>query len=503
MSRYTGRDIASAAVFLVGGSIAATLALVGATDWAVAVIAILAALIGVFAQLQFASRRGAIRRLGQLSRSVRTAAEQTTDVTKGLVSDISLSRREVSALRAEVADVSSQLAALSASVAAQPKSSVQPQSQPKPQAQPVAGEKPAAQLAPATTSQASTRAPGEKKAIGLVGFFGHGNYGDELFVDVFQQFLAPSFDVQIIPDLERQPYFSRPVEEKVAEVDAIVMGGGDLVQQWNTDPRYFDRTYLKKPFYVAGVGVPIYHGSEKHKEKPHIINRLRSFFGHENVRMIGMRDDFGANWIREKLEPTAPVTSEPDIVCSLNLPEVTKPAGQPILGIVTRQRRVDTPDDYTKLEELAAHAKRRGFRIRHIILGTGSVGERDFANAPALDIADKEVVHSEDLDVLTRAIGECTALASMKFHGTVVATMYGVPSIVLVPTNKNRAFMERIGRSELVASHHSDRLIEIFGETGPAPIDPQQVAMLRERSTAFMNTLRDQLIEEVERSRSE
>lgn len=501
MSRYTGRDIASAAVFLVGGSIAATLALVGATEWAIAVIAILAALIGVFAQLQFASRRGAIRRLAQLSRSVRSTAEQTTDVTKGLVSDVSLSRRELSALRSEMAEVNSQLAALSTSVAAQTKSAVQPQTPAK--ALPVAGDKPAAQLTPATTTQVSTRAPGEKKAIGLVGFFGHGNYGDELFVDVFQQFLSPSFDVQIIPDLERQPYFSRPVEEKVAEVDAIVMGGGDLVQQWNTDPRYFDRTYLKKPFYVAGVGVPIYHGSEKHKEKPHIINRLRSFFGHENVRMIGMRDDFGANWIREKLEPTAPVTSEPDIVCSLNLPEVTKPAGQPILGIVIRQRRVDTPDDYTKLEELAAHAKRRGFRIRHIILGTGSVGERDFANAPALDIADKEVVHSEDLDVLTRAIGECTVLASMKFHGTVVATMYGVPSIVLVPTNKNRAFMERIGRSELVASHHSDRLIEIFGETGPAPIDPQQVAMLRERSTAFMNTLRDQLIKEVEHSRSE
>jgi polysaccharide pyruvyl transferase WcaK-like protein len=498
MSRYTGRDIASAAVFLVGGSIAATLALVGATNWAVAVVAILAALIGVFAQLQFASRRGAVRRLGQLSRSVRTAAEQTADLTRGLVSDISLSRRELSALKAEVAGMNSQLAALRASADEHVQSGAQ--------AAPHGGEQrtaePIAAQAPAAKKQISAQVPAAKKSIGLVGFFGHGNYGDELFVDVFQQFLAPTFDIQIIPDLERQPYFSRPVEEKVAEVDAIVMGGGDLVQQWNTDPRYFDRTYLKKPFYVAGVGVPIYHGSEKHKEKPHIINRLRSFFGHENVQLIGMRDDFGANWIREKLEPTAPVTSEPDIVCSLKLPEVTKPAGQPILGIVTRQRRVDTPDDYTKLEELAAHAKRRGFRIRHIILGTGSVGERDFANAPALNVPDKEVVHSEDLDVLTRAIGECTVLASMKFHGTVVATMYGVPSIVLVPTNKNRAFMERIGRSELVAAHHSDRLIEIFGETGPAPIDPQQVAMLRERSTAFMNRLRDQLIEEVEHSRS-
>lgn len=480
MSYFTPRDIAVIAFLIVGGVVEIALAIAGETGWALAVLGVIAVLIGILLQSHHARRRAGHHQLAASNRASRRAAERATSISQSLTADLLATQREVVAMRTEIAAVKGAVEGLNS-----------PPSGPEPVA-PLVGNWNA--LESVARSDGATKTP-----LGLVGFFGHGNYGDELFVDVFKQFLADRFDLRIIPDLERKPYFSRPVEDKVAEVDAIVMGGGDLVQQWNTDPRYFDRTYLRKPLYIAGVGVPIYHGSDKHQEKPHILRRLSAFFSDPNVRLIGMRDDFSAGWIREKLAPTAPVTSDPDIVCSLNLPPAPKPAGPPILGIVTRQRRVNTPDDYTRLEELAEHAKRRGFRIRHIILGTGSVGKSDLANAPALNVPDKELLHSEDLDVLTRAIGECTVLASMKFHGTVVATMYGVPSIVLIPTNKNRNFMARIGRDDLVASYDSDRLIEIFGDDGPKPIDPRQVEMLRARSTAFMEGLRDQIIRETQR----
>ena len=484
MSRLNTRDYAVSAVFVVGAFSVVVLALAGRLDWAVAILGALAGLIGVatgIAPIQLFNRQDDLQRKAKTARATRRAAEHSASATRALAADLAGVREDVSELRDAISAVRGDTSHLRSEVA------------------PVRAVSPGQLAEGGRLNELHRFRVGEtKRPIGIVGFFGHGNYGDELFLDVFRQFLGSKFDLKVIPDLERAPYFSRPVEEKVAEVDAIVMGGGDLIQRWNTDPRYFDPAYLRKPFYLAGVGVPIYQNSAKHEEKPHIINRLRRFLGDPNVRMIGMRDDFGADWIRKKLEPTAPISSEPDIVCSLDLPPATKPAGLPILGIVTRQRRVSTPDDYTRLEELAAHATRRGFRIRQIILGIGSVGERDLANAPALNVPDKEVIYSENLDELSRAIGECTVLASMKFHGTVVATMYGVPSIVLVPTNKNRQFMARIGRSELVASHDSDRLIEIFGENGPDPIDREQVMILRARSTAFMGKLRDHLINEVE-----
>ena len=118
--------------------------------------------------------------------------------------------------------------------------------------------------------------------------------------------------------------------------------------------------------------------------------------------------------------------------------------------------------------ELARSMQQKGWRIRHLILGTGSVGERDRANADDLVIEGKEVFYSEDLDDISRAIGECTALASMKFHGSVVATMYGVPSMVLIPTSKNRSFMRRIGREDLLSVFDDKRLTErrfVRGET--------------------------------------
>lgn len=471
MRPFTTRDRVAIGLIASSGALVTCLALIGRLEWALAALGLVVAAIGCLIWAHHARQREELRRV---AKSVRIVIRDVNRQRDGLQSTLTATVEGVDGVRGQIAALRLATEGLASignrTTAAQP------------------------------AVRDNTRPDGARRSVGIVGFFGHGNYGDELFLDVFKQYLGADFDLSIIPDLESRPYFSRPVEEKVADVDAIVMGGGDLIQRWNMDPRYFDLNYLKKPLYVAGVGVPVYQNSDKHEEKPHIIARLQRFFGNANVRMIGMRDDFGANWIRTKLSPTAPVLSEPDIVCSLDLPPVEKPKGLPILGIVTRQRRVTTPDDYSRLEELAEHAKRRGFRIRHIILGTGSVGERDLANAPALRVSDKELVHSENLEDLTRAIGECTVLASMKFHGTVVATMYGVPSIVLVPTNKNRNFMARIGRDDLVASHNSDKLLEIFGMNGPEPIAPADVEMLRTRSTAFMEDLRGRLLSETGRT---
>lgn len=80
----------------------------------------------------------------------------------------------------------------------------------------------------------------------------------------------------------------------------------------------------------------------------------------------------------------------------------------------------------------------------------------------------------------------------MKFHGTVVATMYGVPSTVLIPTNKNRNFMNRIGRGDLLSRYDDPTLCERF-KTPPAPIAADSVSMLREQAKGVMKKLCDGL----------
>lgn len=319
------------------------------------------------------------------------------------------------------------------------------------------------------------RGQNERPVIGIAGFFGAGNYGDELFLEVYKQYFGEEFELRVLADLPKKPFYSRPVEEIVKEVDAIVIGGGDILQSWNSDPRYFNQAFLKKPVFVVGIGVPQYKNAKPVSESA--MRKHTTFLQHPSVKRIGVRDDQAAQWIRKNIEPKREVLVAPDMVCSLNLPEAQKPDGAPILGIATRQRpNLAEPDDYTRIEELARHATEQGWRIRHIILGTMEVGRRDVANAEDLDVPGKELVYVEDLDELSRSIGECTAFASMKFHGTVVATMYGVPSIVMIATNKNVNFMRRIGLDGNLSSFTDPNLVSKFEErTTPTPEDLERI----------------------------
>ncbi|SDU86172.1 polysaccharide pyruvyl transferase family protein [Jiangella alkaliphila] len=330
--------------------------------------------------------------------------------------------------------------------------------------------------------------------IGLVGFFGWGNYGDELFLRLWMQRLQAAGEPSVVHQITKSPYFIDPVATVAESYDAFVIGGGDLVIPWSISDLYWRKEWLTRPVYIAGVGVPTWGG-----RKDHIVNRLRAFFQHPNVRYISARDPESAAWITENLEPSVPVTWAPDLVFALDLPAVSAPAGQPILGVVTRHRK-GGPDNYESVASACERAERLGYRIRQIVLGTGPVGEADAAAAGAFDWPGKELVVSEDLDVLTRAIGECGGLLSMKFHGTVVAVAYGVPSLVLSPTDKSRNLYRMIGQERLLSHLNADNLQDKIAEL-KTPIPDTARAELRERSAAAVQQLVDRVRDDVSSGR--
>jgi polysaccharide pyruvyl transferase WcaK-like protein len=289
-----------------------------------------------------------------------------------------------------------------------------------------------------------------KPRIGMVGYFGYGNYGDELFLQVFGKYL-PDFEPVFLQDQLNRPFYTKPLEPKVAELDAILIGGGDLVIPDYWTDQYFEDAFLAKPIYMHGLGVPTWGG-----ENAAIVARMAKFFQHPNVRRIHVRDAESRSWIESKLTPNVPVQLTPDIVCALDLPDVERPSKPPIFGLVTRRQKPGSIG-WENVRRLCDRAKMLGYRIRHIILGTGPVGIEDIEGAKEFNYDGMEVVHGESIDDLTRAIGECTVLASMKFHGCVVAFMYGVPTIGLITTDKFRNFFKIAERPELLAHHrHTD-----------------------------------------------
>lgn len=326
--------------------------------------------------------------------------------------------------------------------------------------------------------------------IGLVGFFGWGNFGDELFVAAHMQFLSHLGEVKPIHDIMKKPYFTRPVENVVEEFDALVIGGGDLIIPWTVSELYWKKEYLKKPVHVVGVGVPTWGGIKKDK-----IEIYRKFFQSPSVKTLIARDQKSADWINDNLEPNIPAIYHPDLVCAMELPPVEKSTDK-ILGVVLRHRK-GGKDDLKQVRNICVRAKKFGYSIRLIVLGNMSTGKLDVVVAKEFAEDDEELIYTEDINEMCVAIGECSALTSMKFHGTIVAAMYGIPSYILSATDKNRNFAHMIERPDLITSIQDKKLFYRL-PYNPAPINQLVVKDLKMRAIEGY----DKLITALERNDS-
>lgn len=292
-----------------------------------------------------------------------------------------------------------------------------------------------------------------KRKLGVVGYYHYGNYGDELFLDVFSKYL-PDFEFIFFQDSLSRPYFRTPLEDKVAAVDAILIGGGDLVIPNYWTDQYFEPQFLAKPIYMHGIGVPTWGG-----EDAKIVARLKDFFAQPSVRHIHVRDDQTKSWIAGKLAPSVDIDVTPDIVCALDLPACDRPKGAPVFGLISRKQSPGSIQ-WQNIQALCMRARSYGYRLRHIVLATGAIGKEDREALTECPLNDIEIVATESISELTQAIGECTTVASMKFHGCVVATMYGIPAITLITTDKFRNFYKLIERDELVSHHRHETLAD-------------------------------------------
>jgi polysaccharide pyruvyl transferase WcaK-like protein len=327
------------------------------------------------------------------------------------------------------------------------------------------------------------RPPTDHPRAGLVGFYGWGNYGDELFLEALTSSLGPTVDIRplIAPPWVRIPTLRRGVLAS----DLVIIGAGDLLRPWEMT-RYWRPILLRRPVFVAGLGIPTWGGTA-----PDVVDALRRFFGHGNLRGIAARDESSAAWIRDNLHPKVPVRVTPDLVCSLDLPAVQRPADPPIFGVAVRQR--DTPDDLTQVRRLCEKAVSMGYRLRRIILATGQVREQDIEATASLGFEHTELISSDDLNQISRAIGECTVMATMKFHGLVVATMYGVTPIAMMPTAKARNFIEDIGRPELLTQFAAEDLPDHL-VPDMRPIAQEVRDRLRNGAAEYLRDLRAEVL---------
>lgn len=324
------------------------------------------------------------------------------------------------------------------------------------------------------------------KKVGLVGYFGWGNYGDELFVDVLSSLFEDQEEctTDVVHDLIKDPYFSGPVQQRVDEFDAIVIGGGDLVIPWVISPLYWKKEYLTKPVYIVGVEVPTWGGYSEA-----VCLEMREFFQHDNVRFVHARSEASAAWIQKHLQPRIRVESGVDIVCAKNFDTHWSP--NKVLGLITRAHQNIDP---VNINALMATAVAAGWSIKHIPLATGATAKDDIEEAAAASyFTPRSITRAETIEALTHEIQTCHLVVSMKFHGCVAAHMSGVPTITLSRANKFTNFAEQTGRTEFLSLAQDQNLPSLF-EAAQTPVDMEEVKDLKERSRGELEALRDLIL---------
>lgn len=274
-------------------------------------------------------------------------------------------------------------------------------------------------------------------------------------------------------------------------MDAVVLGGGDLLCPYrpHIDADFVNPMYLRRPVHVAGIGVEL----NRPDINPDVVKQWRRFLRHPSVRSVSTRDSQSSEWLKRHILGRRSVASHPDLVCALSLPRASRPEGAPILGLVTRHLK--HPRDYVLMAEVSRRLMADGWRVRHIIAGVGDHGQKDFENAEELKLEGKETVRTHDIDEISRALGECTLVLSMKLHATLVATMYGVPTICVNPVSKARAFMKSIDREDLVIEPKDPRLLEIVA-AGVPDVPMEKVEQLRAQAIDYLKSLSQRIWQE-------
>lgn len=320
--------------------------------------------------------------------------------------------------------------------------------------------------------------------IGLVGYFGFGNYGDELFLSVWNE-LFKGHKLIIFHDPEKNTLLPN-FDDLVDQVDVIVIGGGDLLIPWHRSWLYWEDAFLRKPVHIYGIGVPTWS-----KNDPVVLDHYRMFLNHPNVCSISCRDIESVNWVNDNISiKDKIVTFYPDLVFSYDFKFYQSSVASKTVGLVLRSQ---PSYDNNNILSLVEHIQQSGYTVKLIMLGTGSTLNDDLQLIDQFNFHSVPIIVRDTISDLTEVLTECSYVVSQKFHGCVVAYLNRIPFIMLSGADKFVSFGKMVCAQEFISWDSDPNLIPKFDKLISSKMDYSNLEMFVTRSREGLGLLKERI----------
>ncbi|MCZ8518557.1 MULTISPECIES: polysaccharide pyruvyl transferase family protein [Paenibacillus] len=281
--------------------------------------------------------------------------------------------------------------------------------------------------------------------ICVCGYLGMGNFGDELFLKTFAQVL------------EGHRVFPWVAQVDVNRVDAVLIGGGDLITPYHFNSFYFPPQLENKPTWIYGVGIVDYYPEHTWPAEEVEKYRVRT----AGAQSMALRDQRSAD-IAARLSLNGSIDVVPDVVFGYEPPgyPMGRFSARPTAGLC-----IFTYDAFPKdkLLEIAGHLIAKGYDL--VFIPVVNQSNNTFADAGLCSELKEEILQRHpkavvlvprpqyDLEVTYSYLGSLDCLISFKLHPSLAAIRSGVPVFCLTQMSKVRSLMESFGLDDYVLDY--------------------------------------------------
>jgi polysaccharide pyruvyl transferase WcaK-like protein len=289
--------------------------------------------------------------------------------------------------------------------------------------------------------------------IAVCGYYGMGNFGDELFLLTFRQQL-----------LGHEVFAWHPTLDP-SGVDAVLIGGGDLITPYFFNSYYFPPELEGKPTWVYGVGVVDAYPESTWPQTE--MDRYRQRLARASG--LYLRDERSAE-IARRIALHPKVQTVPDPVFAYRPPDypLRRLSPRPVIGLCVHAY---SGFPAAGLAAILGRVSREGYHIllipavNHSANLYSDYGVCANLKDSILELggpqASASVFKPEyELGLVYRVIQSCEYIVSFKLHPALAAVRGLVPLLCVSQQGKVASLLERLGLSDSLEADESalDRL---------------------------------------------